>query len=488
MTRSLLFFSIIWFCCSSDCMSQHSSTWADAKLDTVTFGNSDDYNPALQRNSAFSLITSSWLVFERHTIASSDIAAKRFLRDGTWDTATVLIASSTPAAEQTRPSVAGFPRTPSNVLAAWQKKNGSAWNVYYAFYLADSLSWQAPQALTSDSLDCSDVRVRSYFDVSFAIFWKHKGRILYRIVRPDYRSAVDTAAVSNTDSLEYDIGNITYGGNGQILFTKKDSTGIYALWERVFLPDSLYKQPIQINTNGLNVLRPRYLQTLRYPESWFSFEAQDGKTRDLWGNDYSGLSRLTITPLVDERNCSSTNFPMVTKQSGVTLQSSFPWMYSIYEADSTVIINPGSSVVASTGYNRAPRIDGYAFGAGGWQVAAVWESNRDGRTHLYSKNRFQWNGSVSRESYAAAEFSLSQNYPNPFNPATTFRFSLPSSQIVSMKIFDVLGREVAMLVNERLDAGSYRVDWNASEQTSGTYFAVIKTALHSETKKIVLLK
>ena len=57
-----------------------------------------------------------------------------------------------------------------------------------------------------------------------------------------------------------------------------------------------------------------------------------------------------------------------------------------------------------------------------------------------------------------------------------------------MKIFDILGREVAMLVNERLDAGSYRVDWNAAEQTSGTYFAVLKTASHSETKKIILLK
>jgi hypothetical protein len=73
-------------------------------------------------------------------------------------------------------------------------------------------------------------------------------------------------------------------------------------------------------------------------------------------------------------------------------------------------------------------------------------------------------------------------------PATTFRLSIPSSQLVSMKIFGILGREVATLVNEHLDAGSYRVEWNAADQTSGTYFAVIKTASHSETKKIILLK
>ena len=479
MARSLLLLSLLWFCYSSDCFAQHSSTWADAKLDTVTFGNSDDYNPALQRNNAFSLITSSWLVFERHTTVSSDIAAKRFLRDGTWDTATVLIASSTPVAEQTHPSVAGFPWTPSNVLAAWQKKNSSAWNVYYAFYLADSLGWQAPQALTSDSLDCSDVRVRSYFDISFAIFWKHKSCILYSIVRPGYRSAVDTAAVSNTDSLEYDIGNITYDGNGQILFTKKDSTGIH---------DSLYKQPLQINTNGLSVLRPRYLQTLRYPESWFSFEAHDGKTRDLWGNDYSGLSRLTITPLVDERNCSSTNFPMVTRQSGVTLASSFPWMYSIYEADSTVLINPGSAVIASTGYNRAPRIDGYAFGAGGWQVAAVWESNRSGRTHLYSKHVFQWNGSVNRESYEPATYTLSQNYPNPFNPSTIIRFSVEKESPVTLAVFDLCGRHIATLVDERLTAGTYSVRWIAEQLSAGLYIIQMKAGSFSKVQKALLLK
>ena len=236
MTRSLLLFSLLWLCCSSDCSSQYSSTqWKDAKLDTLSSGNSDEFNPALQKNSYFyGPATYSWLVFERHTTGSSDIAAKRFIPGGKWDTATVLIAASTPAAEQDRPRIAGFSRTPSNAVAAWQKKTGGVWNIYYAFYLADSVRWQRPQALTSDSIDCSDVRALANPDSSFIVSWKRKNVILFSILTPRSYSMPDTAAISNYDSLEYDLGNSGYTGKCPILFTKKDSTGRFALWEGTF--------------------------------------------------------------------------------------------------------------------------------------------------------------------------------------------------------------------------------------------------------------
>ena len=142
MTRSLLLLSLLWLCCSPDCSSQHSTRWSDAKLDTLTSGNSDEFNPALQKDSYYGgLSPYCWLLFERHTSTSSDIVAKRFLPGALWDTASILIAASSSAAEQTRPCVAGLVRKPFNAVAAWQRKTGSIWNVYYAFYLADSLRW-----------------------------------------------------------------------------------------------------------------------------------------------------------------------------------------------------------------------------------------------------------------------------------------------------------------------------------------------------------
>lgn len=86
------------------------------------------------------------------------------------------------------------------------------------------------------------------------------------------------------------------------------------------------------------------------------------------------------------------------------------------------------------------------------------------------------------------QFALEQNYPNPFNPATTIRYQLPAFGPVVLKVYDVLGREVATLVNEEKAAGKYSVTWNASSMSSGVYFYRLQAGAHSETKKLLVLK
>ena len=90
-------------------------------------------------------------------------------------------------------------------------------------------------------------------------------------------------------------------------------------------------------------------------------------------------------------------------------------------------------------------------------------------------------------------FWLGQNYPNPFNPTTTIRFSIPpfegsSGRIVTVTIYDILGREVATLVNEQLKPGTYEVEWDGREFSSGIYFYKLISGNYLETKKMVLLK
>ena len=85
-------------------------------------------------------------------------------------------------------------------------------------------------------------------------------------------------------------------------------------------------------------------------------------------------------------------------------------------------------------------------------------------------------------------YTLEQNYPNPFNPATTIRFSIPKSGQVRLKVFDILGREVATLLNDVRDAGNYEVPFDARMLASGTYFYRLETAGFVETKKMLLLK
>lgn len=83
---------------------------------------------------------------------------------------------------------------------------------------------------------------------------------------------------------------------------------------------------------------------------------------------------------------------------------------------------------------------------------------------------------------------LKQNYPNPFNPSTTISFSLPAKAVVSLKIYDIIGRDIETLVFKELSAGIHSVQWNAKRLTSGIYFYRLQTASFVQTKKLLLLK
>jgi plastocyanin len=85
-------------------------------------------------------------------------------------------------------------------------------------------------------------------------------------------------------------------------------------------------------------------------------------------------------------------------------------------------------------------------------------------------------------------FKLSQNYPNPFNPSTVIKFSIPRSNFVSLKIYDLSGKEVKNLVNEQLPQGTFNYTLNASDLSSGIYFYKLNAGEFSEVKRMVLIK
>ncbi len=86
------------------------------------------------------------------------------------------------------------------------------------------------------------------------------------------------------------------------------------------------------------------------------------------------------------------------------------------------------------------------------------------------------------------EYTLSQNYPNPFNPSTSINFSIPKSGLTTLKIYNVLGQEVATLMNKELTAGSYSVDFDARDLSSGMYIYTITNGDFEISKKMMLLK
>ncbi|HEY7751282.1 MAG TPA: T9SS type A sorting domain-containing protein, partial [Ignavibacteriaceae bacterium] len=101
---------------------------------------------------------------------------------------------------------------------------------------------------------------------------------------------------------------------------------------------------------------------------------------------------------------------------------------------------------------------------------------------------FEYSNVVEVEIKSPQEFSLFQNFPNPFNPATIIEFQIANSGFVSLKVYDVLGNEIATLVNEEKPAGSYQVNFDATGIPSGVYFYKLNAGEFSQTKKMILMK
>jgi len=102
--------------------------------------------------------------------------------------------------------------------------------------------------------------------------------------------------------------------------------------------------------------------------------------------------------------------------------------------------------------------------------------------------QYEYSDEIEVEVNAPLTFGLDQNYPNPFNPVTTISYSIPVEGLVTLKLYNTLGEEVAKLVEELKQAGNYTVKFNATSLISGTYFYRLQTENYTETKKMILLK
>jgi hypothetical protein len=181
-----------------------------------------------------------------------------------------------------------------------------------------------------------------------------------------------------------------------------------------------------------------------------------------------------------------------------TLSNSDAWITSILTIGSNIFVGSyGNGVWLSTNYGTTWNQVNTGLGSGAYNVLS-----------LGANTQFLFAGTVSSSIWrrplsqmitvptAVHEtgiqiktFSLEQNYPNPFNPSTNISFSIPKQSTVTLKVYDLLGKEVATLVNnEIVAAGNYAKQWNAANLTSGVYFYRLQAGSFTQTKRLVLLK
>jgi hypothetical protein len=156
-------------------------------------------------------------------------------------------------------------------------------------------------------------------------------------------------------------------------------------------------------------------------------------------------------------------------------------------------INGGANWSTDTRLTSDPAVSDAAFICGsGAALHVVWSDNRHGATNyeIYYKRDPSGNANAITQigSEVPREFSLSQNYPNPFNPVTNIEFKVRETGLIKMTVFDIMGREISVLVNEIMRAGTYKVDFDAGKLSSGIYFYRINAENFSQTKKMILTK
>jgi hypothetical protein len=181
-----------------------------------------------------------------------------------------------------------------------------------------------------------------------------------------------------------------------------------------------------------------------------------------------------------------------------------PLTGAFVSTDSTLsVVDKGAWNRLYCGVNGTTRAGGTVPGIAA-AYASTWAVAWDEKKNLYSQSYFGWsvekwnyNGTLPTIAVTGVEqlegvlpqgYGLEQNYPNPFNPTTTIGFSVPVSGFVSLKVFDLLGREVMVLVNEERVAGSHRVTFDASNLPTGTYLYTLKASGYQETKRMVLVR
>jgi hypothetical protein len=120
------------------------------------------------------------------------------------------------------------------------------------------------------------------------------------------------------------------------------------------------------------------------------------------------------------------------------------------------------------------------------KIFSTQESLEGNHWSIVGTSLLQWKNSAkeSNDLY----YNLKQNFPNPFNPVTTIGFTLKESSIVSLRVFDILGREVKTIINERLEAGIHQAEFDGGNLESGVYFYEIQANNFRDVKKLILLK
>ena len=279
-------------------------------------------------------------------------------------------------------------------------------------------------------------------------------------------------------------GTTSFGaGNPLIWLIKTDSEGD-STWSKTFGGAFLNNGAAVIQTSDLGFILVGSSNSFGSGESDIWLIKTDSNGDSIWSKTYGGFSddygySMDIT--------SDGGFIIVGSTESFGLGRTDVYLLRIDTNGDTLWTKTYGGADDDAGYSVRQTDDGgyiiagstNSFGAGNYDFWII-KTDSLGNTTYPTK--------VDNEIRPVSDIQLFQNYPNPFNPGTKINYQIPQTGFVTLKVYDLLGREVATLVDEEKSVGSYEVEFNGVELTSGIYFYRLQAGDYIETKKMILIK
>ena len=481
--------------------AQAPSHWG--RVDTVTSGAADEFNPVLAHADAgFGSPPPVWMLFERRTPGESQVVARRYNSSlPGWDTTDIVIASGPAAGMQVKPAYAalyyydpGLSADHTVHFALWQRWEAARWRLYYSMVEDIAVSWSPPSLLVDDSVDNTDARVQHAGDSTFLVAWKRGSAIVGLFRRPSSFTVPETLGVSGAPTFDFDMGARGWTC-ATLIWTTMAGGAPVAVWRNVSASPSMTTPPETLRT-AFPCFSPRAF-TGYYPGPEFTYESPVSGVRQVFyylSGYQSG--QLTSDAGAESRNCGAYLVPVVIKPARGTAVSYFPMDIVVFErtapGDSSLVFvenNGLADTVRTPGHNRSVCIgSAWITLPSGPNLLTVWESNRTGMSHIYSRLVPFYFAGIAPAPPQPGAFQLLQNYPNPFNPSTTIRYVLPGRTRATISLFNSLGQRVATLVDAVQDAGEHQVRVDGTRLGSGVYFYRLTAGDAALTRRLVILR
>jgi len=363
----------------------------------------------------------------------------------------------------------------------------------------DTINFQPVNSGTTQDLKGADIRSGGFS--AFAV--GNNGTIVRSTNRGVNWSVIPTGSTANLNAVRFGFGgnHFAVGDNGTIL----KSSNLGQNWSAISSTTTRNLNAVSSHANSIEFVvaagdKGTILRSTNFGLNWINVSLTDTSVNIYSINPASvGISQITSFYICGSqgRIYKSTNFgsTWILKNSGTTNT-----LRSIYfsSEDSGAVTGDNGTVRMTTNGGETWFADPYFNNVPG-NITSISQMPRSTKTFTALSNNNTLLvasedsvtviiGIQTISTEIPKSFSLSQNYPNPFNPTTHFGFRIADFGLVRLSVYDALGKEVTILVNQQLQPGTYEFSWDASGYSSGVYFYKLITDEFSETRKMVLIK